>query len=80
MKLNGRSNQSQRITKRKKYLNQQKLLKFLLSEIEIQRNENKSIKLVERKYFFKINLKVIKTNSYQLKSFTSSSFTYSGSN
>ena len=43
MKIDGRCNQSQRITKRdKKCLKQQKQLRLLISEIEIQGDKNLS--------------------------------------
>ena len=42
--INCRSNQSQRITKRKKCLNQQKQLRLLISEMELHGYENESKK------------------------------------
>ena len=65
MKLNGRSNQSKRKTKHKKYLNEQKKFSFLRSENELQGDKSKSKKETDES-FFKFNLKVIKTNSCKL--------------
>ena len=71
MKLYIRSNQSQRIKVLKRCLHQQNDVRLPMSEIELHGDKNKSKKEPDKKsYFSKFNLKLIRTNSYKLKSLT----------
>ena len=80
MKINGRSNQSQHISQRKKSLNQQTKLRILMSEVELHGEENRSKKETDEKKIFKFNLEVNGTKGYKLKSLTRLSYTSSLSN
>ena len=66
--IKGLSNQSQRITKRKKILNQRKKSRLVVIEIDLDVYEKESKKDTVEKKSLKFTLKVIKTKSYKLKS------------